>query len=77
MATCRFCSEHVGGRGTSRDGVKYGVRHYAHFQCYLTAGKLLEALHPWQVGCFPYRLLKDLGLLGLAEHIRLEDPKHG
>lgn len=54
---CRFCD--------SRDQsmVKYGVRHYAHFRCYLDAGKKLDDLHPWQVRHFPYFLLKERGLL--------------
>lgn len=55
--TCRFCD--------SRDQsmVKYGVRHYAHFKCYLDAGKKLSDLHAWQVRRFPYFLLKERGLL--------------
>lgn len=59
LSTCRFCD------GTSSDGdnmVKYGVRHYAHFKCYLDAGKTLATLHDWQVGQFPFRLLKERGL---------------
>lgn len=57
MSTCRFCNN------TNQSLVKYGVRHYAHFKCYLDAGKKLEDLHDWQVREFPYRLLKDRGLL--------------
>ena len=65
---CRFCKQ------MSPDGdglVKYGVRHYAHFKCYLDAGKSLDDLHDWQVGQFPYRLLKERGLL---DHPKLKDP---
>lgn len=58
---CRFCKEWRG------DKVKYGVRHYAHFKCYLDAGKSLDDLHAWQLRQFPYRLLKDRGLLEYAE----------
>ena len=47
--------------------VKYGVRHYAHFECYLDAGKDLEALHDWQIVSFPYRLLIARGLGVVAE----------
>lgn len=54
---CRFCDDR------SQKMVKYGVRHYAHFQCYLDAGKPLSALHEWQRVEFPYRLLKERGLL--------------
>lgn len=56
MSQCRFCSD----RGQKL--VKYGTRHYAHFKCYLDAGKSLEDLHAWQVGEFPFRLLKERGL---------------
>lgn len=60
LSTCRFCKE------TSYDGegmVKYGVRHYAHFKCYLVAEKPLADLHVWQVKNFPHRLLKEFGQL--------------
>ena len=65
---CRFCE--------SRDQslVHYSTRHYAHFECYLDAGKPLSALHAWQVGQFPYKLLKERGLLAQAERIA-EDHK--
>jgi len=66
---CRFCKK------LSFDGdgmVKYGTRHYAHFECYLAAGKPLSALRDWQVIQFPHRLLKDRGLLdqGMAAYDR-------
>ncbi len=66
LSTCRFC------KGTSMDGdgmVKYGVRHYAHFKCYLDADKSLDDLHAWQVGQFPFRLLKERGLDGFAKKV--------
>jgi hypothetical protein len=52
--------------------VKYSVRHYAHFECYLEAGKSLRELRDWQVIQFPHRLLKDRGLLdqGMAAYDR-------
>jgi len=53
---CRFC------RDRSQRLVKYNVRHYAHFKCYLDAGKKLSDLHAWQVGEFPFKLLKEHGL---------------
>lgn len=62
---CRFCGKH----DDDSKMVKYGVRHYAHYSCYLDAGKLLNDLHGWQVGQFPCRILKDHGLLDLAEKI--------
>jgi hypothetical protein len=64
--TCQFCKE-----SDSQDNlVKYGVRHYAHFKCYLDAGKTLDTLHAWQVGKFPFFLLRDRGLLDEAEVIK-------
>ena len=70
ISTCRFCGEFV----RSSDSVKYGVRHYAHFHCYLDAGKQLDDLHAWQVGQFPWALLRERGLLGLAEKLTESDP---
>lgn len=58
MATCRFC-----GDWKDQMMVKYNVRHYAHFRCYLDAGKSLSDLYAWQVRQFPYKLLKERGLL--------------
>jgi len=60
--TCRFCGECSDDRAL----VKYQVRHYAHHACYLAAGKLLTDLHPWQVELFPFRVLKEYGLLEVA-----------
>jgi hypothetical protein len=65
LQTCRFCGQHD-YRGTA-SMVKYGVRHYAHFACYLDAGKRLDDLHAWQVGTFPFGLLRDRGLLDEVE----------
>jgi hypothetical protein len=59
--TCRFCQKSSFDSGD--DMVKYGVRHYAHFRCYLDAGKSLDDLAAWKVGQFPFFLLKDRGLL--------------
>ena len=56
MAQCRFCDNRSEAR------LKYGTSHYAHFKCYLDAGKKLSDLHAWQVGEFPFRLLKERGL---------------
>lgn len=77
--TCRFC-----GDWKNQDMVKYGVRHYAHFRCYLDAGKTLDDLWPWQVGEFPHKLLKERGLLAVASEIverekreKTSNPSHG
>lgn len=56
--TCRFCDDFM-----SQNLVKYGTRHYAHFKCYLDAGKSLDDLPDWQIGLFPFFLLKERGLL--------------
>ena len=66
--TCRICGEFG-----FRQMVKYGVRHYAHFACYLDAGKRLSDLHPWQVGQFPWKVLKDRGLTEQVELILKAD----
>jgi hypothetical protein len=64
-STCRFC----GKSEFDYDGmVKYSVRHYAHFRCFLEnkgANGFLD-LHDWQIVEFPYRLLEEFGLTGDA-----------
>ena len=63
---CRFCKK-VEFNGERL--VRYAVRHSAHPACYLDAGKKLADLHPWQVGRFPYFLLKERRLLEEAGRI--------
>lgn len=63
--TCRLCQE----RARSTDMVRYGLRHYAHYRCYLDAGKSLDELPTVSVGEFPYRLLMEYGLAEHAEAI--------
>ena len=65
LSTCRFCGEIV----RSGASVKYAVRHYAHFHCYLDAGKNLEALHEWQIKRFPWKVLRNRNLLARAEDL--------
>jgi hypothetical protein len=62
MPTCRFCKSWE----DEDDMVKYEVRHYAHFDCYLDAGKKLSDLWAWQINLFPHRVLKKHGLLDEA-----------
>lgn len=63
LRTCRFC----GGSSFNADEmVRYSLRHNAHFACYLDSGKKLSELKPWQIGRFPYGLLRDRGLLDEA-----------
>lgn len=57
--TCKHCKGHI----RSDDGVHYAVRHWMHFDCYLDAGKSLDDLTDFQVGQFPWKLLKARGLL--------------
>jgi hypothetical protein len=66
VQTCRFCKRYMG----SDEGVKYGVRHWAHFKCYLDAGKDLFKLPRHQVGRFPYKLLKARGLIDKIERTK-------
>ena len=61
--TCRFCKE----LAWHQDVVKYGVRHYAHFDCYLKARKTLAGLSAHQISKFPYRLLLENDLLDEAK----------
>lgn len=68
--TCRFC-----GGWKDQNMVQYGIRHHAHFHCYLDAGKNLDDLHAWQVGQFPYKLLKERGLLDHARQIAAREKR--
>lgn len=68
MHTCRFCDQY----GRHDDLVRYGKRHYAHPACYLDAGKALQALPAWEVAQFPWRLLKERGLLDEAEALTVK-----
>lgn len=73
MNTCRFCGKAEYDRNADVKLVQYGVRHYAHHACYLDAGKTLDDLQAWQVGKFPYRLIKERGLLDKAHQIVAAD----
>lgn len=55
--------------GSDAAMVKYGARVYAHFGCYLDAGKSLRALSPHLVSQFPHQTLKARGLVAEAEAI--------
>lgn len=59
LSTCRFCKrQSIGGVKM----VKYGVRHYAHYGCYLDAGKKLADLKAWQIEQCPWHVLRVRGL---------------
>ena len=60
---CRFC----GDAGFVGDLVKYGVRHYAHADCYLAAGKPLSDLSAFQLRKLPADALASRGLLAERE----------
>ncbi len=62
---CRFCDLITDDANL----VKYGVRHYAHFGCYLDAGKTLDDLTTWQVGRFPHGVLQERGLIEQVKSI--------
>lgn len=62
--TCRFCKGHI----ASDDGVHYAAKHWAHFHCYLDAGrKLADLPSPAQIGSFPWKVLRERGLLAEAD----------
>ncbi len=69
MSTCRFCKD------PSDAPVKYGTRHYAHFDCFLDSGRNIFDLPLYQVQKFPFKMLKDRGLL--AEINRVADEALG
>ena len=62
---CRFCHQDA----QHYEVVKYGRRHYAHFACYLDAGKQLSDLHKWQIEGFPFRVLQERGLMEEVERL--------
>lgn len=71
MQTCQFCekfsrSGRTSGRPVTRYSgrVKYGPRHYAHFDCFLNAKGIegLGLLRAWQIGQFPALLVRERGL---------------
>jgi len=73
LETCQFCERwnkdaQPKGRASPLRWpfakVKYGVRHYAHAECYVER-RGLEGLRPWQIEQLPYQLLKHHNLLPL------------
>lgn len=62
--TCRLCGE----SGHIAKLVKYGVRHYAHQDCYLDRNGL-AGLRPWQVGHLSWKALEARGLMEQAAAI--------
>lgn len=74
MTVCRFCKK------SDRPDrmLHYAVHHHAHPECYLEAGKPLEALHDWVIARrIPYQVLEKHGLLHIAEAAlaRLRNPE--
>ena len=67
LHTCRLCGQMM----RHYEGVKYSVRHYAHFACYLD-NKPLSDLHKWQIEGFPFRLIKERGLMDEVERLTAE-----
>lgn len=84
--TCQFC-EKVNRNGRSyaatnpfRDipgKVKYGVRHYACYGCFLEhkGAEGLRALPAWKVKQFPYKAIEYYGLTELAKEIIAKEKK--
>jgi hypothetical protein len=67
MPACRFCPKYA----RDHEVVKYSTRHYAHFACYLDH-KPLSDLKKWQIESFPFRLLKERGLMDEVERLTCE-----
>lgn len=72
MRTCRFCKEVAFGLRAETGFVKYAVRHQAHFACFLDrkGEEGFRALSGWQQRQFPYLLLKERGLLKIAQEAK-------
>lgn len=64
MSACRFCHSSERDQHGLDVSIKYGVRHYAHPDCYLAAkgGQGLLELHDWQLRNFPYFAAKRAGV---------------
>ena len=70
LNVCRLCHRDV----RHYDGIQYGKRHYAHFACYLDAGKPLSDLDEWQIEGFPFKLINERGLMAEVERLTAGDP---
>lgn len=64
MHVCRFCQKD----GHHYEMVKYGVRHYAHFECYLDH-KPLSDLPKFKIESFPFFLIAKRGLMDEVERL--------
>lgn len=58
--TCRFCGE--GSYHASTSMVRYGIRHWAHWRCYIRR-RGITGLKRHQLEAAPYFALKDAGLV--------------
>ncbi len=67
LYTCRLCQHDV----RHYEAVKYGVRHYAHFACYLDHKKLAD-LPKWKIYSCPWRLIAERGLEKEVERLTCE-----
>jgi len=67
MSHCTICHKDV------FDEVKHGVRHYAHWRCYLEDGRKLHALRAWQIKTFPVLLLKEFDQLDDALNFKSDE----
>ncbi len=66
MNTCRIC--HEVSFHPENTMLRYGPRHWAHFACYLKAGKPLDSLSTFTLGRFPFRAVKTAGLESYFEN---------
>jgi hypothetical protein len=79
ISTCQFCERcnNLGHNQPRRaplkynGKVKYGTRHYAHFECFLEHKGIgaFNSLTSFQQGQFPYKLLESWGIIARAESL--------
>ena len=79
MSVCQFCEKFSGVTGRNQPSgelkyegkVKYGPRHYAHFECFLNhkTEADFKALGAFKIGQFPYQLLKERDYYEIAKAV--------
>ena len=67
---CRICKKDSGAYHDDQRMLKYGVRHYAHYHCWLDKKGInsFDGLSRWKLRQFPFFSVKEAGLLPILEH---------